>query len=547
MTESDGVRLLAIPPSIAVDRPPSTLADVRQYVDPDGVWIPGPKRRARAVARARQCFDEPVVHPPLGDSAGPVRVDRLAPITVVTVQRASALPDVTSAVSTAIEETHSIVLVCDEVRTAADPTALETTLEPAESLVDAVPSELSTITLCTGAESATYDRVWHLNRTTGEPVAVHPPNRPPDTDPTANAMRAGQSLLSVRILGTGPVRGYRNAGSMASITIDAADGDEDDRGSCGHTWPIRSVDVLDASSFGLEAISGVGPKTADRLAERGIDTREALLDTPVSDLTQVRGIGRPTAWRMHQHARVLETDDPIVLTDESLPGADWETPPLCFDIETDGLSPTIIWQLGVYDPVTDEHRAFVEKRDPTDPGRVLSTFLDWLLGVHPDRALLTWNGWRFDYRHVGAFVNRYVPHYADEWASIPKLDLYLWAVTDGNALLPGRSNTLDDVAEALDYEDGDTGLDGAATAAAYQRFVRTGDPIAWERHERYCEDDCRALWHVYERLRETTRETDDRSLERSVGSSPVQSGRTASDTARSSDSTPTGQTGLGDF
>ncbi|WP_343123179.1 ribonuclease H-like domain-containing protein [Halostagnicola sp. A56] len=239
---------------------------------------------------------------------------------------------------------------------------------------------------------------------------------------------------------------------------------------------------------------------------------------------------------MHQHATVLESGAPRRLSDEPLPAEDRPRPPLCLDIETDGLSPTIIWQIGAYDPATDEHRAFVERSDPTDPSAVLESFCDWLFGVHPDRALLTWNGWRFDYRHLESFLARYVPQFLDTWGDVPKLDLYGWTVRDDNAVLPGRTNALEDVSAALGYEDAATGLDGARTAAAYQRFIRSGAELEWDRHEAYCEDDCRALWHVYERLRDAPTAAE---LAGTAGADGI---ATTNDRSRGGS-----QTGLGDF
>jgi len=221
----------------------------------------------------------------------------------------------------------------------------------------------------------------------------------------------------------------------------------------------------------------------------------------VSDLAELSGLGRKRAERLHAHADVIRTGEPLKLTNDPPTKSRNARPPLCLDIETDGLSPTMIWQFGVYDPAADTHRAFTERTDPNDPGGVLGAFIEWLLGNHADRTVLTWNGYGFDYPQIERFLRRYHPHYVDAWEELWTYDLYKWAVRDGNALLPGRTNRLDDVAEALGYEGEKTGLSGAQTAAAYRRFMRRpDDPAAepdWERHERYCRNDCEALYHVY--------------------------------------------------
>ncbi len=481
MAERDGVRLLALPPSVALERSIPALEDVRGYFDPDGVVIPGPRRKPRAVARARRVFVGPVFHPPLAD-AGPVTRDELDGFPIVTVQRGAMLEDAADALEGALSIVDHVVLVCDDVTTTVRPTALETRLEYAAELAAAVPDDGSGVTVLTGGLPADYDETWHLERT-GEPLGV-------GRDPVAD-LETGDDVVSLRIHGTGAVEGHGDARSISALSL-SRDG-------------AVAVETVDADAFGLEAVTGVGPKTANRLEQEGITTRRRLLETDVETLRSLPGIGRDRAERMLAHAEVLETGEPRRLTDEPLPGENWERPPLCLDVETDGLSPTIVWQVGVYDPLEDCHRAFLEDSNPDDPRSVLQAFLDWLLGVHPDRALLTWNGWRFDYRHLGAFINRYLPGYAEEWDRVPKLDCYLWAVRGRNALLPGRTNRLADVSSALGYEHAGTGLDGAATAAAYERFTRTGEVLEWDRHRAYCEDDCRALWHVYDRLRDAPR------------------------------------------
>ncbi|WP_049923402.1 ribonuclease H-like domain-containing protein [Halopiger djelfimassiliensis] len=527
MTARDGPSLLALPPSAIRDRPVATLEDVDETLEPDAVWVLGPSREPRAFARARNAFDAPAFHPPVetGSSDGPLRRRAIGDYEVA-ISSARTIRAAPGVVSSALGGSAAdvVAFVCDDVATTTRPTALETTLEGADALAAALPTGRVT-TVLTGGEPAGYDELWHLETDTGAVRRV-------DHEPAISCEPAGDDCVSVRVQGTGPVEGYGSEQSIALLVID-------DDGIGAETY--------DVTDFGLEAVSGIGPKTTRRLAERGVTTREELLETPVGTLADLPNVGRARAREMHRHARVLETGDPRRLTDESLPGGDWSTPPLCLDVETDGLSPTIIWQIGVYDPATDEYRAFVERDDPDDPASVLEAFCDWLLGIHPDRALLTWNGWRFDYRHLGAFIAKHVPYYVGEWESIPKFDLYLWAVRDGNAVLPGRTNELDSVAEALGYEDAATGLDGARTAAAYQRFMRTGEQLEWGRHEAYCEDDCRALWHVYERLRDAPRaEGGDEPTGDSSHTAATASGSNGRDASDAS-TTDGEQTGLGDF
>jgi hypothetical protein len=519
MTSLDGARLLALPPSAVLGRPIETFADVDATLRPDAVWLLGPTREPRAFARTRQAFDAPAFHPPLETNGGPVSRQPLgAGLELAVVRGIRASPADASRApfdprSSPGPSPNPIAVVCDDVTTTTRPTALETSLDCAAELATALPVGRVT-TVLTGTIPAGYDELWHLEAETGAVRTV-------EHDPALACEPAGDDCVSVRVRGVGPVEGYGGSASVALLHLD-------ENG-------VETIDTFETSNFGLEAVSGVGPKTALRLADDGVTTRAELLETPLDDLSEYPGVGRGGARRMHRHATVLETGEPRRLTDGALPAAGGR-PPLCLDIETDGLSPTIIWQVGVYDPETDEYRAFVERDEPTDPAPVLEGFCDWLFASHPDRALLTWNGWRFDYRHLGAFVARHLPYYADEWESVPKFDLYDWAVREEHALLPGRTNRLDDVAGALGYEGAKTGLDGAQTAAAYQRFVRTGAELDWDRHEAYCEDDCRALWHVCERLRDAPRGAD------SGGASSTDADETTSAGPPESE-----QTGLGDF
>ncbi|MFB6095510.1 MAG: ribonuclease H-like domain-containing protein, partial [Halodesulfurarchaeum sp.] len=72
-----------------------------------------------------------------------------------------------------------------------------------------------------------------------------------------------------------------------------------------------------------------------------------------------------------------------------------------------------------------------------------------------------------------------------------------------NAILPGVTNRLSDVAEALGYERTGPPLTGAAVARRYRRWMLERTAAAepnWDRLESYCEDDVRALAQVYQAL-----------------------------------------------
>lgn len=359
-------------------------------------------------------------------------------------------------------------LFVPELSVAADTTALSATLPHAEeiaTIVTAVPGELVVLA---GGQPTGYQHEWTLTDDSGEPTEV----------------------VVVGLGGTDA-----GEGRIARVAC-SADG-------------TVAAETVPSDAFGLRALDGVGPRIEDRLRALGCRTLDDVRDTAVAELAGLDGLGRTRAERLHAHADVIASGEPLVLTNETPVRTRVGQPPLCLDIETDGLTPTIIWQFGVYDPSTDTYRAFTERSDPNDPVGVLGEFVEWLLGTHADRTLLTWNGSRFDYPQIERFLRRYYPEYVDPWDDVWTYDLYEWAVRDGNALLPGRTNRLDDVARALGYEHAGTGLSGARTAAAYRRFMSApDDPEAepdWERHERYCRDDCEALWHVYESIESADR------------------------------------------
>jgi len=472
--DGSSARLLALPPAVVADRSPDAVADARDYFDPDGVWVLATERAPRAHATVRSATggagtEMPVVHTPLARDDDP-RHDRLGSgdgVDVVSVGDSAALPEVGRQLRDGaigvVPDTTTFV-VCP-VAVEVDATQLVATLPAAAALATLASTAPGQVVVLSDLLPADYDHEWTLEAPDGDTVAV-------------------------RIHGLGATEGYGSR-DVACLTLSPS-------GAVG-------TERVGADRFGLRALEGVGPRTADRLREAGVRSREDVRRTPLRGLTDVTGVGRDTAERATRHAEVLDSGEPLRLSTSALPGEPAAAPPLCLDIETDGLSPTVIWQVGVYDPAADEHHAFTEREDPDDPGRVIEAFLTWLLAEHPDRDLVTWNGNRFDYRHLTSFVERHCPEYAAEWDAYWKHDLYDWAVRQDNALLPGRTNKLDHVARKLGYAGAETGLDGAATAAAYGRFMRTGEPLDWDRHEAYCEDDCRALWHVYEALREADR------------------------------------------
>jgi len=262
---------------------------------------------------------------------------------------------------------------------------------------------------------------------------------------------------------------------------------------------------LTRSQLGLRALDRVGETRAKRLRESGFPTRRDVVTAPPSALADLSGIGRKTAKRIRQSARAIAEETIVRTSNEPLPEGD----PVYIDIETDGLNPTITWLIGVLDGTAADgsYMAFLQ-RDPDDPGRAIADFMAWYTANASHRPLVAYRGWDFDFAVIHDHIIEYCRDYEDDWTSTYRFDPYRWAIEEDNAILPGRTNTLEDVASALGYDRADTGLTGAAVARVYQRWMadrsRANKPD-WDRFRTYCEDDVRGLAVLYEALTDSDR------------------------------------------
>lgn len=263
--------------------------------------------------------------------------------------------------------------------------------------------------------------------------------------------------------------------------------------------------TLKPSRLGLRALDGVGDTRARRLREAGYDSRAAVAAAETAELATVDGLGRSTAQRVAESARAVAEGRVVRRSDAPLPGGE----PVFVDIETDGLSPTITWLVGVLDGTGEEatYRSFLQ-RDPDDPGGAIREFLAWYDAEADGRPVVAYNGWRFDFPVLAEHVAEYCPEFEPVWVGMERFDPYRWAVEGDNAVLPGRTNTLDDVAGALGHDPDGTGLTGAAVARAYRAWMDDPSPetaLDWDRFDAYCEDDVRALATVWRALDESGR------------------------------------------
>jgi predicted RecB family nuclease len=262
---------------------------------------------------------------------------------------------------------------------------------------------------------------------------------------------------------------------------------------------------LNRSQLGLRALDQVGRKRAETLRDAGLTSREDVAAASPDALADLPGLGRTTAERIRESAAAIADGEIVRNSEQALPDGE----PVFVDIETDGLSPTITWLVGVLDGSADEgeYLSFLGT-DPDEPGRAVEEFMAWYTAKASHRPLVAYHGWGFDFTVLYDHIVEYCPHYEADWASTYRFDPYRWAVEEGNAILPGRTNKLADVAGALGYERAGTGLTGAAVARTYQQWMTDRSPATepdWERFDTYCEDDVRGLAVVYEALEASRR------------------------------------------
>jgi uncharacterized protein YprB with RNaseH-like and TPR domain len=255
--------------------------------------------------------------------------------------------------------------------------------------------------------------------------------------------------------------------------------------------------------FGLTATDQVGRARATTLRQAGIQSRADLATASIHEISTLDGFGQTTARTAIESAQVIEQGELRKAPGTKIP----ETPPVFIDIETDGLNPTMIWLIGVLAPGEDsQYMSFLET-DPSRPAVALEAFLTWLVANGNGRPVVAYNGWNFDFPVITEHITDHCPRYLDFWESTYRFDLYDWATNKNNAILPGLTNKLEDVAQALGWEPLDTGLTGGEVGRLFQRYAENPCPateLDWNRHETYCEDDVRSLAYVYNRIRDST-------------------------------------------
>ena len=273
------------------------------------------------------------------------------------------------------------------------------------------------------------------------------------------------------------------------------------------------VSEIDPQKFGLRGVPEIGPKRFETLRNAGITTVDALADTPLRQLTELSGLGRTSANTVQTAAEAQSTNTVLPTGDDSLPNQE----PVFIDIETDGLNPSTAWLIGVLDGDPEDGHYMSFREQAVGDGSHLKAFMTWLTGSAADRPVVAWNGYRFDFPVITEQLQQHHPDLVAAWTDRYQFDALWWAreKNGGNAALPGRTNKLEHVADALGWEPSTNGIDGATVAKLYTAYRSqvAGETDAgsvaepdWDRLERYCEDDVRALATIYEYLEAAARQ-----------------------------------------
>ncbi len=255
------------------------------------------------------------------------------------------------------------------------------------------------------------------------------------------------------------------------------------------------IETLNASKVGLSAVPGLGKRFSTELERMGVKSRKDLYSMDPEKMLQCEGIGPYRSTKWISSAKAIEEKEVYRIKKNDLE----RKHRIFIDIETDSLKPSIIWHIGLFDDGRERYYSFLEK-DPSEKGRVIERFLDYLeKNSVGNSVLLAWYGKKFDFEHLGRFVEEYAPERKRVWDNIEKVDFMYWV--DKHAALPCRCSKLDIVASRLDFEQKLVGLDGGDVGRIYSEYMRDREKEPdWAELETYAKDDVLAMKHIYDRI-----------------------------------------------
>lgn len=268
-----------------------------------------------------------------------------------------------------------------------------------------------------------------------------------------------------------------------------------------HTGITRSR-VLYEDMFGLKSINQVGPTNSKTLQQAGVSTIEDVANSSVARLSRLNGIGKKTGQKIVYSARAIHDNEICCFSKSGLPDESYD--PIFIDIETDGLSPTMVWLIGVYDTKTNNYMPFLAT-DPTNKGKAITGFMTWFSANVNNRPVVAYNGLDFDFPIIYDHINQHCPEYLDEWDNTWTFDPLWWGPKCNNAIYPGRTNKLEDVTEELGWNRDDTGLSGKIVGELFTAWMENPTDkteLDWEQHKQYCKDDVLSLKHLYEQIQQ---------------------------------------------
>lgn len=458
------------------------LRDAMAATDPHAIVAVSPAARVRLRSTLSD-LDYPVLTPGAGgdsvdSGAAGLTVHQLGEVSVVvanSVSSLASLPDLEA--SGAIDADTETYVLTDRLELSVRPTELRTVRMGIDDYRDAIARGER------DADRSLHGSYTHLS--TGLPTGYH----------------GDWDGLTVRGAAPGQIDGAPAGGTTGTeTTVPCLELGAD--GTVATTAYRRD-------SLGLRAIEGIGEQRARTLYDAGYVDRTALATADVALLADRDDLARSTAARLVDRARAFRDGRVLRTSGERLPGPE----PIFVDIETDGLSPSVVWLIGVLDREAKiPYRSYLTT-DPDEPADALADFCAW----HADdarnaenRPIVAYNGDSFDFPVLAEQIERHCPAFREHWADTWTFDPYSWAVRDGNAVLPGRTNRLGDVVRALDAEPAGAAdraagapLSGAEVARIYRSWMANSEPgnePEWDRLEAYCEADVRALAAVYDAI-----------------------------------------------
>ncbi len=481
--------ILALSGAIVQQYHVETLLALVESVHPDAIVAVPPFANSVAPAIRRR-LNTPILQPGRGmrpDSitAGNDEILIVAPPASDRSLTIEAIPDHLSTKETSDSEGESqgklpehYCIVTDALSLSVDPYERSAGVEGFSEYSDRLPTEWS------------HDRMTHLSTALRAGFTTTLGDRLEQNSATIVGVGNSEANLGV---------GHERADTSATVV------------SIYHNGAV-STETVQPERFGLRSLTQVGQQRAETLRQAGFESPSAIAETNVAAIAQLPKIGSRTAVTIHTAAKATATGCVMPTGDDSLPHGD----PVFIDIETDGRNPSTAWLIGVLDGDVENgnYLAFREMR-PGD-GTHLDAFMTWLTGTAMGRPVVAWHGYNFDFPVIEDQLRQHCPEYVDAWNESYCFDPLYWArdKNGGNAALPGRTNKLEAVARPLGWEPTTTGIDGQTIAEVYvawrTRFERASDPRSvteppWDRLERYCEDDVRALATIYEALRDAAR------------------------------------------